>query len=116
MIKNWIYQDTRLGPPAYDVVSILWDPYYRLEDDIRAEFLDYYIRKMKKSYTDQKCSATNPLLSHFSKEGQGDFLLKVSRQDFLRMNLTKLSSGKLCFPAGFRDICKPLARMVSCLL
>jgi aminoglycoside/choline kinase family phosphotransferase len=43
------YQGARIGPPAYDVVSLLWDPYYRLEDDMRERLLDYYIDKMKMS-------------------------------------------------------------------
>ena len=37
------YQGARIGPSAYDVVSLLWDPYYRLEDDMRDRLLDYYI-------------------------------------------------------------------------
>ena len=40
------YQGARLGPPAYDVVSILWDPYFRLQNDTRESLLHYYIRKM----------------------------------------------------------------------
>jgi NDP-sugar pyrophosphorylase family protein/aminoglycoside/choline kinase family phosphotransferase len=37
------YQGARIGPPAYDVASILWDPYYRLDDDLREKLVDYYI-------------------------------------------------------------------------
>jgi NDP-sugar pyrophosphorylase family protein len=40
------YQGARLGPPAYDIVSILWDPYFRLQNDTRESLLHYYIRKM----------------------------------------------------------------------
>ena len=40
------YQGARMGPPAYDLVSILWDPYYRLKDDMRERLLDYYIHKI----------------------------------------------------------------------
>jgi len=40
------YQGARIGPPAYDVVSTLWDPYYRLEDDLRNRLLDYYMKKI----------------------------------------------------------------------
>ncbi|MEW6419915.1 MAG: sugar phosphate nucleotidyltransferase [Nitrospirota bacterium] len=40
------YQGARIGPPAYDLVSILWDPYYRLEDDLRERLLNYYIDKV----------------------------------------------------------------------
>jgi aminoglycoside/choline kinase family phosphotransferase len=40
------YQGARIGPSAYDVVSLLWDPYYRLEDDLRKRLLDYYMKKI----------------------------------------------------------------------
>jgi NDP-sugar pyrophosphorylase family protein/aminoglycoside/choline kinase family phosphotransferase len=41
------YQGARMGPPAYDVASILWDPYHRLDDVLREELLHHYeeIRK-----------------------------------------------------------------------
>lgn len=41
------YQGARMGPPAYDIASILWDPYHRLDDNLRESLLDYYIDKMK---------------------------------------------------------------------
>ncbi|MBI1811720.1 MAG: phosphotransferase [Nitrospirae bacterium] len=41
------YQGARMGPSAYDVASILWDPYYRLEDNMRERLLEYYFDKMK---------------------------------------------------------------------
>lgn len=37
------YQGARIGPPAYDVASILWDPYYRISDGMRERLLKYYI-------------------------------------------------------------------------
>jgi len=40
------YQGARIGPPAYDVVSLLRDPYYRLGDDLRERLLGYYITQM----------------------------------------------------------------------
>ena len=43
------YQSARWGPPAYDVASLLWDPYYRLEDHVRERLLDYYVSKMQHS-------------------------------------------------------------------
>ncbi|MBF0559968.1 MAG: phosphotransferase, partial [Nitrospirae bacterium] len=36
------YQGARMAPPAYDVVSLLWDPYCRLDDAIRTRLLNYY--------------------------------------------------------------------------
>jgi len=40
------YQGARIGPPAYDIASILWDPYYRLDGGIRKRLLKYYASKM----------------------------------------------------------------------
>ena len=40
------YQGARIGPPAYDLASILWDPYYRLGDHLRERLLDYYIHRI----------------------------------------------------------------------
>jgi NDP-sugar pyrophosphorylase family protein/aminoglycoside/choline kinase family phosphotransferase len=40
------YQGARMAPPAYDVASFLWDPYYRLEDSMREGLLEYYVRKI----------------------------------------------------------------------
>ncbi len=41
------YQGARMAPPAYDVASILWDPYYRLEDGVRGRLLGFYLGEMK---------------------------------------------------------------------
>jgi NDP-sugar pyrophosphorylase family protein/aminoglycoside/choline kinase family phosphotransferase len=43
------FQGARIGPPAYDVASLLWDPYYRLEKNTRERLLGYYMRKMGES-------------------------------------------------------------------
>jgi NDP-sugar pyrophosphorylase family protein/aminoglycoside/choline kinase family phosphotransferase len=37
------YQGARMAPPAYDIASLLWDPYYRLDDAIRDRLLAYYL-------------------------------------------------------------------------
>jgi NDP-sugar pyrophosphorylase family protein/aminoglycoside/choline kinase family phosphotransferase len=39
------FQGARIGPPAYDLVSFLWDPYHRLDDQVRGRLFDYYTRK-----------------------------------------------------------------------
>jgi len=41
------YQGARIGPPAYDLASVLWDPYCRLEDPLREALLSYYIALRK---------------------------------------------------------------------
>jgi aminoglycoside/choline kinase family phosphotransferase len=41
------YQGARMAPPAYDIASVLWDPYYRLDDGMRERLLAYYLEEMK---------------------------------------------------------------------
>lgn len=40
------YQGARIGPQAYDLVSLLWDPYMRLDDKMRQQLMSYYIDKI----------------------------------------------------------------------
>jgi aminoglycoside/choline kinase family phosphotransferase len=41
------FQGARMAPAAYDVASILWDPYYRIDDGMRARLVNYYLDEMK---------------------------------------------------------------------
>jgi NDP-sugar pyrophosphorylase family protein/aminoglycoside/choline kinase family phosphotransferase len=43
------FQGARMAPAAYDVASILWDPYHRLDDRVRDRLLHYYIDEMQRS-------------------------------------------------------------------
>lgn len=42
------YQGARMAPPAYDIASILWDPYYRLKEKTRDALVEYYVSEMKR--------------------------------------------------------------------
>jgi aminoglycoside/choline kinase family phosphotransferase len=37
------YQGARLAPPAYDLASVLWDPYAPLNTGMRERLLDHYL-------------------------------------------------------------------------
>jgi aminoglycoside/choline kinase family phosphotransferase len=41
------FQDARMGPLTYDVVSLLWDPYAKLSDDWKVELLDYWEKLLR---------------------------------------------------------------------
>jgi len=45
------FQGMRLGPPGYDLVSLLWDPYYRLEEGLRDRLIEYYISRVEELIT-----------------------------------------------------------------
>lgn len=38
------YQSARWGPAAYDIASLLWDPYVKIKDEIRKRVVDFYIK------------------------------------------------------------------------
>lgn len=42
------FQSSRIGPPAYDISSILWDPYNPLPKKVIEELLDFYTIEMGK--------------------------------------------------------------------
>jgi NDP-sugar pyrophosphorylase family protein/aminoglycoside/choline kinase family phosphotransferase len=43
------FQGARLGPAAYDIASLLWDPYYRLEEGIREALLSFYVMRRRET-------------------------------------------------------------------
>ncbi|BAU23643.1 hypothetical protein THC_1275 [Caldimicrobium thiodismutans] len=43
------FQGARLGPSGYDVSSLLWDPYYRLDEEIRKELLEFYLKRRRET-------------------------------------------------------------------
>ena len=89
------YQGARIGPPAYDVVSLLWDPYYRLEDDLREHLLEYYIGEIIEFYNNNNNREleTNPHVPPLAKKipldpplakgGKGGFFNKIEFEETL---------------------------------
>lgn len=51
------YQGARMAPPAYDVASLLWDPYHRLDDAMRDRLFAHYVElRMERSDGDFSAS------------------------------------------------------------
>lgn len=46
------FQGSRMAPPAYDLASILWDPYHKLDDGMRERLVSYYVDEMRKQSED----------------------------------------------------------------
>jgi aminoglycoside/choline kinase family phosphotransferase len=76
------YQGARMGPPAYDIVSLLWDPYYRLEDDMRDRLLEHYIGKMIEFYKHNKDDESNPFIPSLAKHPSIPPLAKGGKRGF----------------------------------
>ncbi len=83
------FQGARIGPPAYDIASILWDPYFRLDDGMRDKLLAYYITEMKERVNDgfdaQKFTETLiccRLQRHMQALGAYGFLSRVKGKKY----------------------------------
>ncbi len=79
------YQGARIGPPAYDVVSLLWDPYFRLNDSVRERLLDYYIERTSSGKEFRDTLLPCRLQRHMQALGAYGFLSSVkSKKYFLK--------------------------------
>jgi len=80
------YQGARRLSPAYDIASLLWDPYYRLDNTVRERLIAYYLDTMKNSAAafdvDMFMRVLLPcrLQRHMQALGAYGFLSKVKRK------------------------------------
>ncbi|MGO9378162.1 MAG: sugar phosphate nucleotidyltransferase [Dissulfurispiraceae bacterium] len=85
------YQGARMAPPAYDIASILWDPYAPIKSTVREGLLSYYMDKVEKtaSYWFSMQEFSKALLycrlqRHMQALGAYGFLSKNGKPYFLR--------------------------------
>lgn len=82
------YQGARIGPPAYDIASILWDPYFRLSDDMREKLLWYYLEQIKNRLDENDFLESLPLCRiqrHMQALGAYGFLsMEKGKKYFLK--------------------------------
>ena len=112
------YQGARMGPPAYDLASILWDPYHPLDHDMRNYLLAYYLSKRKeddRTFSGDDFTATllpcrlqrhMQALGAFAflsqKKGKKYFLKHV--EEGMRLLKTDIAEAKDGFPVLFKLI------------
>jgi aminoglycoside/choline kinase family phosphotransferase len=81
------YQSARWGPPAYDVASLLWDPYYRLDDDIREKLLNYYIKLRGITEEFRETLLLCRLQRHMQALGAYGFLSKIKDKKYFMKHI-----------------------------
>jgi len=112
------YQGARMGPSAYDLASILWDPYHPLDHDMRNNLLEYYLSKRKeddKIFSEEDFTAT--LLScrlqrHMQALGAYAFLSQVKGKRYflkhveegIRLLKADIADSRNDFPVLFKLI------------
>ncbi len=83
------FQGARIGPPAYDLVSLLWDPYHRLDDEMRGRLADYYIDIMTEGQGFDENTFRQSILPcrlqrHMQALGAYGFLSKVKGKTYFK--------------------------------
>jgi NDP-sugar pyrophosphorylase family protein len=110
------YQGARIGPPAYDIASLLWDPYVALERGLRESLLDYYAGKLNSARPDISDFYTSLLTCRLQRHMQalgayGYLSHKMGKHYFmkyipqgLRLLKDDISSAEELYPDLFRLI------------
>jgi len=110
------FQGARMGAPAYDLASILWDPYYRLDEPMRERLIGYYLAELKNmlpAFSEQ--SLLNSLIPcrlqrHMQALGAYGFLSEVKGKhyflkhipDALRLLREETETAKADYPELYR--------------
>jgi aminoglycoside/choline kinase family phosphotransferase len=110
------YQGARMAPAAYDIASILWDPYHRLDEAVREGLIEYYICEMinqsnkfnKKTFADSLILCR--LQRHMQALGAYGFLSEVKGKKYflkhipeaLRLLREETASAKDEYPELYR--------------
>ncbi|MEW6738956.1 MAG: sugar phosphate nucleotidyltransferase [Nitrospirota bacterium] len=79
------YQGARIGPPAYDIASMLWDPYFRLAEGMRERLLEHYLEQMKNKLNENDFLESLPLCRiqrHMQALGAYGFLSMVKGKKY----------------------------------
>lgn len=106
------YQGARMGPPGYDIASLLWDPYFRLDEGLRIRLLEYYIQNMKSGdFDDNLFRESLPFLRtqrHMQALGAYAFLSIQRGKTFFRkympQGLRLLREDIELLPKSFKEI------------
>ncbi len=81
------FQAARLGPPGYDLASLLHDPYVNMPWSLRSELFDFYCSKMKHIFREKVFARQFHLVSILrllQALGAYGFLIKSKGRDFFR--------------------------------
>ncbi len=121
------YQGARMGPPAYDIVSVLWDPYVCLDDVLRERLIKYYTNECMKVSEEFKGSEfretllTCRLQRHMQALGAYGYLSKIKGKGYflkyvpeaLRQLKNDISLARDMYPVLNNLICEMESGIVS---
>jgi len=112
MVKNYQlfiidFQDARMGPKTYDIISLLRDSYVEIEEGLREELLKYFLvqasmakdeeleRELIYMGLQRNIKALGTFAYQFSEKGNGHYLQYIPRTiQYIKENLLSLSELK----------------------
>jgi NDP-sugar pyrophosphorylase family protein/aminoglycoside/choline kinase family phosphotransferase len=116
------YQGARMAPPAYDIASVLWDPYHRLDDGMRERLLAYYLDEMKadRAHTFDENAFLGSLVAcrlqrHMQALGAYGFLSEVKGKKYFLKHVPEALRLLKEDVVGVRDEYPELARLIAAL-
>jgi hypothetical protein len=115
------YQGARMAPPAYDIASILWDPYHRLDDGVRERLLAFYLAAMRahRPGFDEKAFRESlvvcRLQRHMQALGAYGFLSAVKGKRYFLKHVPEALRLLKAEATAARDDYPELARLVAAL-
>jgi NDP-sugar pyrophosphorylase family protein/aminoglycoside/choline kinase family phosphotransferase len=109
------YQGARMAPPAYDLASVLWDPYYRLEDGVRERLLDSYLGAVEDAAVIRESLLPCRLQRHMQALGAYGFLSAVKGKRYFLKHVPEALRLLKAEATAARDDYPELARLVAAL-
>jgi len=114
------YQGARLAPPAYDIASVLWDPYHRLDDGMRERLLAYYLDGMKAGTAFDETAFRESLVAcrlqrHMQALGAYGFLSEVKGKTYFLKHVPEALRLLREDAAAVRGDYPELARLIASL-
>jgi len=113
------FQGARMGPAAYDIASLLWDPYCCLQDSTRDTLLSYYTMRRKEMQTDFDAPAFRQtvlpcrLQRHMQALGAYGFLSQAKGKKYFRRHIPQALAYLKQESEEARDTYPALYRLVA---
>jgi N-acetylmuramate 1-kinase len=101
----WVidFQDARLGPVSYDVVSLLWDPYVQLPADMRESLLQYWEESLRREAAAKGHEKLLGRLLQAQPRESGELRHEIERMKVQRLLKAAGSYASFLFLKGSKD-------------
>ncbi|MEO5667045.1 MAG: hypothetical protein ABIR96_03210, partial [Bdellovibrionota bacterium] len=103
--KLWVidFQDARLGPITYDIVSLLWDPYVQINEKLRSSLLLHWEKSLEKEATKRGLGSVLERVNAAGPRESGELRRELERMKVQRLLKAAGSYASFYFLKGRKD-------------